>query len=161
AMPAGAAVTLTDGQAVPGLEPVPGEGLLRPEPSNADGPAREWFWYKVSARGLVEEPSEPTALAVADLAELIATEFQVASLPADDAVTVSETATLIQASGVGRPGGRAAESWPAEVPDWADPGRIGMRVGRAGAAPRISQSAASSLPGDGPAKEWMVRRRRA
>jgi hypothetical protein len=159
-VPAPAAVTLTDGQAVPGLEPTPGEGHWRPEAADTDRPAEEWFWYRVSARGLPEEASEPMPLAVADLAELIVTEFQVVSAEADAAVTVSEMETLMQAAGAGRSGGAAEESWPADVPDRQDLTRIGMRVGRADGGPTGWKKTAPSLAGGGRVMGRLVRRRR-
>jgi hypothetical protein len=161
AVSAPAAVTLTDGRVVAGLEPTPGEGHWRPEAPDADQPAEEWFWYRVSAHGLPEEPAEPMPLAVADLAELIVTEFQVASSEADAAVSVSEMEILMQASGPDRSGGAAAESWPVDASDRQDRTRIGMRVGRSGGGRNAWKRTVPSLAGGGPATGWAVRRRRA
>ncbi len=160
AVPAQAAVTLTDGHAVPGLEPVPGEGLLRPEPSNADASADQWFWYRVAAEGL-GQGAPPMTLAVADLAEVLAREF---APPAGDArVPAAEVEAVIQTSGAGADGGPAHERRPLDTTewmDWDDPARLGMRVGRANAGPVVPQLPALSFLGGGLTLGLVVRRRR-
>ena len=159
--PAGAAVTLTDGRVVPGLEPTPGESVSRPEAPDADASADQWFWYRVAAEGLEPPAPQPTALALADLAEVLASEF---APPADDArVPAAEVEAVIQTSGAGAYMGPAHDRRPLDTTDWMDwddPSRLGMRVGRADGEPVAPHVPALSFLGGGMTLGLVVRRRR-
>ena len=163
AMPACAAVTLTDGDAVAGLEPHPGEGLWWNRLSDAQQAAEHWFWYHVAVEGLREGKPEEVIPAVADLEDLLATESGAVWPPWVPDVAASEAEAIIRTTGTGWRGGTAPETWPVDLPDWEQQTVIGMRVGRADVpvrAPAAPQTAALSVMGGGLALGLVVRRRR-
>jgi len=166
AMPAHAAVTLTDGQAVPGLEPRPGEGLWWTRLSDAQRAAEHWFWYHVAVDGLPDghpEEAVPAVADLADLADLLATESGADWPLWVHDVAASEAEAIIRTTGTGWHGGTALETWPVDLRDWEEQTVVGMRVGRAdvaGPAPAAPQTAALSVMGGGLALGLVVRRRR-
>jgi hypothetical protein len=160
AVPAPAAVTLTDGRAVPGLEPTPA-GWRLPTAMPATVPSAEaWLWSRIAAEGLDDAAPEPMVLAVADLADLVATEFARVGPSRDAAAPAFESEATIQALGVLRPGGTRREPAPTDGVPWQAPTAVGMRVGRAGRMPLVPETAALSFLGGGVALGLVVRRRR-
>jgi len=155
AMPARAAVTLTDGQAVAGLEPTPGDVLSRPLDPDAEQAEGQWFWYQVAAEGLGQDAPAPAPLAVAELADLLAVEFAAAPW-ADGKGTAVEMEALIQTSGAGWHDGTRLDTWPVDLGNVDTQTVLGMRVGRADLGP---QTPALALMGGGLALGGVVRRR--
>jgi len=154
AMPATAAVTLTDGQAVAGLEPTPGEAVPRPQAPDASETENQWFWYHVAAEGLGQDAPAPAPLPLAELADLLAAEFAAAD---GEGAAVVEGEALIQTSGAGRHDGTGLDAWPIDLGDVDTQTVLGMRVGRADLGP---QTPALALMGGGLVLGGVVRRRR-
>ena len=161
AMPARAALTLSTGQAVAGLEPQPGEGPLVPRLSDVDHAAQEWFWYRVAAEGLQDGQPEDIFPAVEDLAAVLATEAGTEWPLGGPGASASAVEAIIQTTGARGHHGAVLEHWTDDISDWERDSFIGLRVGVADGGPVVPQTATLSFMGGGMVLGWVVRRRRA